>query len=170
MDELFFVGTVHEHITPPEELIAVIRNLQPEKILVEIVQEDIDAKNISKYPPEMNATYHWAVENNISVAGFDSKISEEKLEVNQEELLRDLEIVKKQFKKIGWKNANKEKHIIEGREFLDKYCDLEKSRERQEEMAHNIEKSCNGKTVVVTGAGHLNFFSKRFPQANFPLR
>ena len=170
MDQLFFLGTIHENITPPEELIEMIDELQPDTLLVEITQEAIESQVVSMYPPEMQAALEWAGKKNVPVYGFDEDIDIHLSEIDEEQMQTDLEKQKQYFRNVGWKEANKAQHRNNGKSFFETYCDMNLFRKRQDKMAKNIKKYSSGKTVVITGAAHIEFFSKEFPQAKFPLR
>ena len=168
MAELLFVGTIHEGITPAAELVEVVGSLKPDMVLVEVVQEDIDSSETKNYPPEMQAVHAWAVNNELPVYGFDSSINIMRSEVDEEQMEADLETVKQYFRKLGWKQANRNQRPPV--DFFARYCDLSLFAKRQEEMARNIQRVAHGRAVVVTGAAHLGFFAEVFPSAHFPLR
>ena len=56
-------------------------------------------------------------------------------------------------------------------ELYTRYIDQTKSEEREKALLQNIqENTVFGTNVILTGAGHLNFFQKHFPDAIFPYR
>ena len=109
MQHLIFIGTLHG-ITPKEELIKILEQQEPNQLLIEIAQEDIDKGAVDSYPPEMIDAYNWAKAHNIQVFGFDSKINvlaggktkedEERISKEQDEII----------KKYNWKDFNKEEY------------------------------------------------------------
>jgi hypothetical protein len=170
MDELIIIGTIHENITPLHELYELLNTYDPDTLLVEITQEDLVSETIETYPPEMQGAYHWAKKHAVCVRGFDVDITIEKSKINRNQQQKDLEKIKQQLTDIGWKEANKRQYRNISKEFFATYCDQERFRNRQEKMAEHIKKFMKSKTVVVTGAAHLEFFSQQFPNATFPLR
>jgi hypothetical protein len=57
-------------------------------------------------------------------------------------------------------------------ESVKKTIDWKKWKEREIEMLKNVKKriSLRGKTIIVTGCGHLSFFEKHIKNATFPFR
>lgn len=168
MTKLFFVGTIHEDITPPDELVEVVASVDPDMVLVEIAQEDVDSNEVESYPSEMQAIHAWAVKNDLPVYGFDYLVEVMRSDVDEEAAQTDLDTLKQHFRRIGWKQANKESSPPV--DFFAKYCDMSLFSKRQEEMARNIKQVATGRAVVVTGTAHLDFFADVFPGACFPLR
>lgn len=173
MSNLIFIGTLHAHLTPHHELQSVLEEYQPELLLVEISQEDIDNDSISKYPDEMVFAYQWAQRNDIKVAGFDCDINTLAEGVNEKDNHLAIKEQAKVLAKYSWQEAN----TVKVDKLLDtplakKLDDPQKVKLREQKMLQNVEKmlECDQKIVVVTGSGHLNFFEECFPQALFPLR
>ncbi|NTW75990.1 MAG: hypothetical protein HGB34_03755 [Candidatus Moranbacteria bacterium] len=167
------IGTLHAGFTPEAELRAIIERYRPDLVLVEIVQEDIDSRNISDYPPEMVFAYRWAVENGVSVKGFDSKIDTFRGGFSKE---RNDEIVRKQgeiIAKHDWKDFNRPEidGLLDIRELADS-IDPELEAEREALMLKNIRESIGDASavLVLAGCGHLDFLEKAMPDAVLPLR
>lgn len=171
MQQLTFIGTLHG-MTPKEELEEIIVQYKPGQLLIEMVQQDIDKETVDSYPQEMIDAYNWAKAHNIPVFGFDSKIDvlikgktkkdEEKLSEEQDEIIN----------KHNWKDFNKEKYdkLLNTKSWYS-LVDREKLVKRQEEMYANILNKAlkDGRVVIITGSGHISFFKKKFPKAEFPL-
>lgn len=173
MEKVIIIGTLHAGSTPNKELKKVLERYKPDKILVEIAQIDIKNKKIKTYPTEMQFTYNWAKKVKIKVNGFDSKINvfaKGKTEKDNQKAIREQEKI---LRKFTWKDMNKEKNL----KLIDTpsavaLVDKKKAKKRETEMLNNIKKEIlpEGKTVIVTGAGHLSFFEKRIKNAIFPFR
>ncbi len=168
---LFFVGTLHAGLTPNKELEAIIKEINPDRILVEILQEDIEKVQVGSYPPEMVFAYKFARNNKIRVLGFDSKV-----DIFQDSVTKadDQELLLQQKRIIGnksWKLFNKSENAKLLTE-VDQISDMNRWRKREKEMARNIRKVVfeNKKVLVITGCGHLDYFEQEFPNAVFPLR
>ena len=175
MTKLYIIGTLHAGLTPNEELEEVLREYEPQQLLVEIAQEDIDSDDISKYPSEMVFAYNWARKNELPVAGFDCKMNTFKTGKTSEDNENLIEKQKASMGKLTWKDMNKSENdrilnsaISEDENVVD--AELEKI--RNEKMVENIKriKAKNGNIVVLTGCAHLDFFQTSFPMAVLPLR
>lgn len=171
MKNIIFFGTIHGGHTDNDELIALIDGENPDYIFVEIAQDHITKGEIKTYPPEMIAVYQWAKSEKLPIYGFDSKIYE--VLPGKEERIDEL--VAQQNKVIAaknWKNFNNKDSLdtLLTAEWF-KIIDPKKSAEREREMYDNISKKINADstTVIVTGAGHIPFFKKKFPHSKFPL-
>jgi len=178
MRKIIFIGTLHGGITSKHELKELLERYSPNQVLVEVTEEDLDMNKLESYPEEMQFAVGWARDNRIKVNGFDSSIEvtkggftdedNKKLMKNQIELLSE--------KNRDWKDLNKPENLEmldnDARTSLEPFVDFEKELEREHEMLFNINKKAikEGVIVVITGAGHLNFFEKNFSDAEFPLR
>lgn len=172
MKNMYFVGTLHGY-TPKNELESILNNLKPSQVMVEIKQKDIEQNNLNEYPEEMNFVLKWATKNRIPVFGMDatfSELAEGKTEKDNEAVIA---MQDKIIKKHDWKSFNKEKNLrlLEIPE-LDKLIDDKLATKREKEMLENITKNAisTGNVAILTGVGHLNFFEKELPNANFPFR
>ena len=173
MKKVIIIGTVHAGSTPNKELKKVLEKYKPDKILVEIAQTDIRNKKIKSYPSEMQFTYNWAKKVKIKVNGFDSEINvfaKGKTEKDNQKAIKEQEKI---LRKFTWQDMNKEKNL----KLLDipsamTLVDKKKAKKREIEMLKNVKKEIlpKGKTVIVTGAGHLSFFKKHIKNAIFPFR
>ena len=169
--KLIFIGTVHAGFTNNNQLLKLIKNYQPVKLLIEIKQMDVKSGNIDSYPPEMIAAYGWAIDNKIPIVGIDHDTDE--VIFGNEELIKKL--ATKQIKVLeghDWKKFNNKKNLdlLLTPEWT-KIINKSETKRREHKMAHSIEsaKKTNGNMVVITGSGHIPFFRKKFPTANFPL-
>lgn len=171
--KIIVIGTLHAGITPNNELKETIESFQPDQLLIEIANDDIVKKNLSLYPPEMIFTFEWAKNNNVKVAGFDSKINVFREGAIPEDNQAIIEKQKKLIKKLSWKDFNR----IENEKLLDVddlnvLIDKDNERARENEMLKNIEANIieTGTVVIITGTSHLNFFERNIKDAIFPFR
>ncbi|NTW30889.1 MAG: hypothetical protein HGA33_06410 [Candidatus Moranbacteria bacterium] len=167
------IGTLHAGFTPEAELRAIIERYHPDLVLVEMAQEDMESGNIAGFPPEMVFACRWAVENGVSVKGFDSKIDTFRGGFSKE---RNDEMVRKQgeiIAKHDWKDFNRPEidGLLDIRELADS-IDPELEAEREALMLKNIRESIGDASavLVLTGCGHLDFLEKAMPDAVLPLR
>ena len=176
MRKIIIVGTLHAGLTPEDELKEVLEKFNPDQVLVEIIQKDIDNKKFDSYPSEMIFAYKWANNKGIKVRGFDYKINVLKEKMTEEDNKKVIEEQKELIKKTGkfdWKDMNKEENLkllkIESAERL---VDPKKEKKREIEMLENINKVMisKGVVVIITGVGHLGFFRKNIKDALFPFR
>ena len=172
--EIIVIGTVHEGWTPNKELKDVLEKIKPTQILVEITQEDINNDKFENYPPEMVFAHKWAERKKVKVNGFDSSINILKADAtttDEKKVIKAFEYLLKK-RKFTWKDMNKEnlqKIFCETNNLLiDDAKDKQRQREMLKNIIHTIMKS--GKIVIITGAGHLNFFEKHLKNAVFPFR
>ena len=173
MKEIIIIGTIHAGFTPKNELKEIIQKYNPNQILVEIAEEDIKNKKLKSYPPEMIFTYNWAKQNQIKVNGFDSKINVMKKGVTKKEKQRIMEEGKRLMKSFTWKDMNKPRNLKKiNIKSIEKFVDSKKEKERQVKMLRNIRKLIvnEGRVIIITGCGHLDFFKKNIKGAFFPLR
>lgn len=172
MQKVYAIGTLHGGLTPEHELQAVLEELQPDRLLVEIFQGDIEKENIQQYPSEMIFAYNFGKSKGIPVYGFDSKIEifknnftntdNEKLLFKQTALMKDL----------SWKDMNKSKNDRIIAKPMLHYISKSLWKKREEEMLENIRKHIpkKGIVVVLTGTGHLDYLEKHLKEAKFPYR
>lgn len=171
--KIIVIGTLHAGITPNNELKEIIESFQPDQLLIEIANDDIVKNNLSLYPPEMIFAFEWAENNNVKVAGFDSKINVFRKGVTPEDNQMIIEKQKKLLKKLSWKDFNR----IENEKLLDvddlnDLIDKDNERAREDEMLKIIEANIieTGTVVIITGTSHLNFFEQNIKDAIFPFR
>ncbi len=171
MTEVILIGTLHAGLTPNKELEEVILSLSPNKILVEICQDDIDKDNLKEYPEEMVFALNWSLKNKVEVKGFDVhidiKIEDENC--NNAELIEES---KRKIKDYNWKEMN-DRNKIRLLDFIDNHINLDKERERELGMLDNINKEIkifNGIVLIITGVGHLDFFGKHMKGVKFLFR
>lgn len=117
----------------------------------------------------MQHILYYAKNNNITYFGFDSHINTFNENIDVEKI--EQELIEEQLKiveKYSWKefnnvevakllNTSKEEELIDSQKF----------KQRQEEMAQNIENTIsnleeNTKIVIITGCGHLAFLGGEF--------
>ena len=173
MRKIYVIGTVHNMLPgKKKELKSLLEDIDPDQILVEIVNKDLRNNRIRKYPKEMIFAYIWAIKNGKKVNGSDVPINIIRKGFSQKEL----KIVEKSLTKIAskytWKELNKSKYIRKLEIFDDKIIDKKKHRLRQKKMLENIQKNMikDGTILILTGSGHLKFFEKKLKEAIFPFR
>lgn len=173
MRKIIVIGTLHAGSTPNKELKAVLERYEPDQLLVEIAQKDIDRGKIVSYPPEMRFVCKWGKRMRIKVSGFDSKINVMKKGVTERDNQRLIKEEGWLMRGLTWKDLNKSSNLKKiDTPLYHRIVDHKKERKREVQMAKNIINSMvsRGAVVIVTGAGHLDFFQKRIPNAIFPFR
>jgi len=173
MQNLIFIGTLHARFTPHGELRAVLEQYQPEMLLVEISQADLESDTTQKYPDEMVFAAAWAKENGISVYGFDSDIEvhvEGLTETDNQAVIDEQRAIPLTYNR---KDANKSA-VNEALKTPLAVAQIDplKWDQREHEMEKNINQLLDStkRIVIITGVGHLDYFEKQFPQAVFPFR
>ena len=175
MRKIYVIGTIHG-ITPNNELKSILKKINPNQILIEIVERDLKNKSFKGYPNEMVYTYEWGIKNQKIINGFDFKIRTVKKPVlKNKKLLKKLdEKAIKIISKHNWKEWNKSKYD-EDKEFYKlqkRIIDFKNQKIRENKMLSNIKKIMvkNKKILVLTGVSHLRFFEKKLKGAIFPFR
>ena len=173
MNNIFFIGTLHCGFTENSELEDIIRSLNPSLLLLEMLDTDIINNTITWYPNEMIFGMKLAQSMKVDYLWFDSKLSVLKKWVtkrNEQEIIEKQELI---IKKYSRKDFNKEELNKKLSHISDSIIDQEKWNQRENEMKTNIIdillKQKNKKIMIITGVGHIPFFQKKFPKANFPL-
>lgn len=176
MRKIIIVGTLHAGLTPKNELREVLDKFNPDQVLVEIIQKDINNKKFDSYPPEMIFVFKWANNKGILVKGFDYEINVLKKKMTEEDNKKVIEEQKelmRKTEKFNWKDMNKEENLKLLRiESAEKLVDPKKERKREIKMLKNINKVMisKGVVVIITGVGHLGFFQRNIKDALFPFR
>jgi len=168
---LYFLGTLHAGLTINNELELIIKQIDPDQILVEVAQVDIDQNNIDSYPPEMILAFTLSKENKIPVNGFDSKMNILKPNITEQDNRRLIERQKLIIGNRSWKDFNLSENarlLYESNNLINQ----DKWQLRQHKMVENIKKlaSKNKRVLIITGCAHLDFFEHSFKDATFPLR
>lgn len=173
--KLIIIGTLHAGLTPHNELKEALEQYDIDQLLVEITAEDLAKGRLEKYPDEMIYAYRWAIKNNVRVDGFDSSINvlaEGMTDADNKKVIEEQQKIL-ESKGYGWKDLNK-KEITEifNTKSVKKLIDRTKETQREKKMLQNIKSKLipEGTIVILTGAGHLNFFEKHLKQAIFPYR
>jgi hypothetical protein len=173
MGKIIIVGTLHAGLTLENELEEVLERYNPDQLLVEIAQVDIENGKLDSYPPEMVFAYNWAKKNKAKVNGFDSKIDVFRKGITEENNQKVIKEQKKLMKNLTWRDMNKSENLKK----LDtasaiELIDPEKEEKREFEMLRNIQNLMlgMGTILIVTGCGHLDFFEKHIKNAIFPFR
>jgi hypothetical protein len=139
MRQVTVIGTLHTIIPGAEaQLEGIFNRSNPDQILVEIVQADLDFGTVDSYPKEMVFAANWAGDRGIAVAGFDSLInifrSDAAPDGNQRLLEYQLPIIASR----PWWHFNKVEFNQEllGPDWYD-VIDRTKERARQAELLNN---------------------------------
>lgn len=177
MRKIYIIGTLHNMLPKyKEELKSLLEDINPDQVLVEIVDKDLKTKKIRKYPKEMRFAYRWGMKHDKKTNGFDTPIDVVKKSVTKKELKKAEEEALSIIDKYGltWKDFNKPKyeHIKEIDILENQIIDRPKDKLRQRQMLENIQKMIieDGTVLILTGAGHLSFFEQNIKEAIFPLR
>jgi len=172
MNQIYIIGTLHAGWTPDKELQEELEKIKPDQLLVEICDSDLQDNKLDDYPPEMVFAYQWAKENQVSVVGYDSKIKVFREGISDEDNQAVIEEQKKQLSHLTWQGANKPENCqLFMKESYEKLVDPAKDKLREQEMLDNIKKAIadQGRVVILTGCGHLDFFKANLSEAKFPL-
>lgn len=178
MREIYVIGTLHAGYTPNDELRELLEDIEPNQVLVELPDEPIEElKDREVYPSEMIFAYNWGKEKGLQVGRFDVESDysyfNEGRSPDDQEYKDYLEYQESIIKEHSWKDFNKERYNkLLDHPLRDVLFDKQQAEKREAEMLENIKKAMisNGKIVVTTGAGHLNYLQEHLPEAVFPLR
>ena len=173
MKKIIIIGTLHAGLTPKNELKEVLEKYNPNQLLIEIAEEDIKNREFYSYPLEMVFAYDWANKNKVKVNGFDLKIDVLRKGMKEEDNQKVIEEQKKLMNNFSWKDMNKAENLKKlDTDSAKNLVDSKKEEKREFEMLKNIKNSMidNGKILIITGCGHLDFFEKHIINAVFPFR
>ena len=173
MREIFIIGTIHDkNLMNIKELTEILEKIEPDQLLIEIEEEDLNHESFyyKPYPNEMVCAYYWAKDNKIKVNGFDYDICVLK-NISKRKLDKVLININKKIKGFDWKEFNKKENRRFFHEDDEKSIDKKKWIKREKIMLTNIYNKMvkNGKIVILTGVGHLDFFEKNIKGAKFLL-
>ncbi len=154
-----------------DDLRSLLDSIEPEVLLVEVVQEDLKIESLSSYPEEMKISYDWAKSKGIEVFGFDAAITVTKEGLSPEAEIKVSEKQLDGLKGSTWKDANRPEFDALN-ELAQPLIDEAKWNERENRMAEVISgfRDKRNKTLILTGTWHLKFFERVFPDSSFPLR
>lgn len=178
MQQIIIIGTLHAGWTPADELRAVLAAQKPDQVLVELSPEELERPREDSIRDEMFAAYDWASGKDTPVAVFDHENDVLREGVRgDEDAFREYEQKSREiFRGYTWKQLNREDPwqvpaMQELEQYMNEhYIDPEKATRREAVMLETIrQKMIDGRNVVVTGVGHLPFFSKHLPSAAMPL-
>lgn len=180
-EKIYIIGTLHQGFTPKDELADTLARLEPDLLMVELPPADSPVREqAEQISDEMKFAFDWAHKHSIPVVCFDTNegILKVGIDENDPEYIALSDKEKKEAEKHSWKYHNKlvlsgdSEVLVSWRAFRGKYIDEEKGNRREEQMLENIRAEiANGMThVVLTGVGHLLFFERQMPDAEFPLR
>ena len=184
MREIYVIGVIH-NLVSEKETIDVLEKFNPDQVMIEVLEEHLKNKKFKEYGKEFFHAYKWCKKNKKRVIGFDYwkkgwPTSKDMSKSEKKEYKKIEKILIKIVKRYGWKKFNKKKY----ENLLDIYVDKAKKSVpyikeiyevlpiRQKQMLKNIRKSMikKGKLLILTGAGHLDFFQKKLKGAIFPFR
>ncbi len=177
---LIIIGTLHCKSTPHQELVEVLENIAPDKLLVELAPEELGAeRRKTSIRDEMLAAYDWAIHTGVAVEVFDSEndILRDGITGQEPAFQEYSEVSKRILRSYSWKELNQaDPWNAPELQALDKAMDLQyidpvKSARRDTMLLNEIKnKIIAGKNVVLVGAGHLDLLQKHLPDAEFPFR
>ncbi|MBU0530931.1 hypothetical protein KJ910_00325 [Patescibacteria group bacterium] len=160
MKKIIILGTLHAGLTPNEDLVAELKRIKPDQLLVEIADEDLQSGQIESYPSEMIAAYQWAQEQGLPVAGFDAKINVFRSGMTEADNDRVIELQKVQLGDLTWKDLNEPENFnrLNIPEY-EKLVDPDQERRRWQAMVENIKNviADEGTILILTGCGNLKF-------------
>lgn len=177
MRKVFIIGTLHLGFTPKDELREVLEELRLTQLFVELPPEDSEKREVAeKHSDEMAFAYRWAKENNVLVVSYDiggGNLEKEGAEEDKEYIQLSKEELE-EAKKISWRERNK-KNAYKGsawEKIKEKFIDQKKWDAREKQMLENIRQNLadEGTVVILTGAGHLDFFEENLSEAEFLFR
>lgn len=178
MRKLIVIGTVHNMLPKHKnELQSILKKINSDQILVEIDREiNLHSNQIKKFPKEMIFAYKWGIKNNKQVDVFDTNKygNQIKKSVTKKELKRAEKDFLTIFKRYDWKMMNhpNPKDEEKYKKIESQFIDYKRLKARRKVMLSNIRKLAlkEGKILILTGAGHLDFFEKHLKKAIFPFR
>lgn len=180
MNRTIIVGTLHLGLTRKNDLKKLLEEIHPDQLLLELPAEQSARERASRTSDEMGFAAMWAGTKGIPVAYFDTGESVLRDGISVEgSLYKELESRQVQeIKAFSWQDLNKKEPWREGRlasaqqTFWRECIDPAKWELREENMLENIQrlKKQKGTVLILTGAGHLDFFEREFPEAEFPYR
>lgn len=179
MSKLYVIGTIHLGMTPPAELRQVLENYAPDLLLLELPVEAEAQHEAGKRAEEMIVAREWAKEAGVNVGYFDTPYGILKADIDEDspEFQDLIERQRVEVEKYTWQELNNTKLWQEGalgdleKELKAKYFDMDAWHAREEKMLENIQAMLpkEGTIVILTGAGHLDFFAERLPEAELPF-
>ena len=130
-------------------------------------------RKLDSYSPEMVFAYTWAKKKKVKVSGFDSKMRILKTGMTKEDNQKVVDDQKMLMKNYSWKDMNQMKYLRRlNTNSAQNLSDSKKEEKREFEMLRNINTLMinEGKILIITGCGHLDFFEKQILSALFPFR
>lgn len=175
------IGTLHLGLTRRNDLRKILEELKPAQLLVELPEEPTARLRASQHSDEMAFAAMWAETKSIPVGFFDVNeggILKDGVSENDSDFKRLVDEQVAELKAFPWQDLNRRDVWEKGRlgeverELYSQYFDAEKWEVRERKMLENIKRLTGkeGTTVILTGAGHLVFFQKELPNAEFPYR
>jgi pheromone shutdown protein TraB len=180
MNRIIIIGTFHLGLTPKNDLLKILEDIKPDQLLVEFPQEESARVHASQHSDEMDFAVTWAATKTIPVDYFDADVSILRNGISEEnpEYQQLVNEQVEEIKAFSWQTLNKKEPWQEGRlasierTLFRKFFDPQKWTDREEQMLENIKKikSTQGTVLILTGAGHLDFFERELSEAEFPFR
>jgi hypothetical protein len=186
MRKIYVIGVIHNFVSE-KETTDILEKYNPDQVFIELRQEHLETKKFKEYGKEFFYVSKWCKKNNKIINGFDycaknwlttkdmTKIDKKNLKNITDKYLAIL------VKKYEWKKFNQKKYMklfyesdyykraksIPFIKHIYKILPL-----RQKMMLKNIRKRMikKGTVLIITGAGHLDFFEKNIKGAIFPFR
>jgi len=181
MRNIKIVGTLHGGITSKEELEEILKDSNPDQILVELSNKEV--RNIpesNSIRDEMIYIYQWAKNAGIKIGNFDVEVNvlEDGINGKENDFIQLNNKFDEALKSISWKELNKEKYWIGSdiaildKKIRDRYLSKKRCEEREDKMLASINRQMieSGTILIFMGIGHLSYFEKSLPSATFLLR
>lgn len=169
---LIFIGIVPDQ-TPTEELDEVLQTLSVDKILIEMVPDDVESKLLA-VAKEFLFVREWATQRGVKKEYFDWATDVFVSDVLSSDIALVQQATSEALSGTHWKDLNRPgvydeclKNIFF--EIVDRPAFAEKQR-MMVQMIHRLSQPKHLKTAVITDVKHLAFFEQAFPDAAFPFR
>ncbi len=178
MKEIIVIGTLHHEFTPKSELEELLKEINPDKVLVELSPEEMLRPREDSIRDEMFFAYDWAIENGkqVDVYDIENDILKEGVTGKEPDFAKVGSEIGELLKSHSWKEQNNEEvwktpEYTKLEDYItEKYFNAEKIEERDQIMLQNIkDKLIEGKNLILTGTAHLTFFKEQLPDTILPL-
>lgn len=167
-------------LTRKNDLRRILEEIKPDQLLLELPEEAGARVEAARHSDEMAFADRWARTKGVSTGYFDVDMSILRDGISEEDP-EYMELVNREVAELqaySWQELNRKEPWQMGklastqREFWRRFFDEEKWDRREKGMLENIRRlrKSNGTVLILTGAGHLDFFQRELPDAEFRLR
>jgi len=143
MRKIYVIGTTHDMLPKhTQEFKSLLEKYNPDMVLVEIVQADINKNKIkNRYPREMIYALKWAIKNDKAAKGFDVRYKMVKTPSKEvKRAIKEFERKYTYLKKLDWKDFNNIENLIVGDDMFNSIIDTKAELRRERSMLKNIKK------------------------------